>query len=608
MSKALYPEGSNQPLYLPLGEAQVIRLAELAPGTRNDPVVIRLFMVELEHAPEYEAISYLWGDPQNTMPICCNGREMDVTVNLNAAFVRVRHPDRPRTLWADAVCINQEDVRERSHQVSFMGSIYRHARTVLICMGQDPDGGAEDVAALVKENVDLISRHASISEMPLLRQDDPLLDDSRWKSLATLTRRPWFTRAWVVQEAGLAKDPRVLYGEVEFKYRDLMKLINWIVHCASQLEARAEVLLSNIHTDWLDWSPDWQKTATFPNKTFLDLLTQASWLSCRDFRDHVYAFLGHPLAQLDDGIGTIVTPDYSKAPLEVHLELATQLFKTNGLRVLSSVGHDDRTVGEDFPSWIPFCWEVDEVNQAMSRFGGLASSYFSASANAEQISPTVIENNYIAVWGTIIDVVGTSYRLSDSDFVNPVTLKTRQSEASQRSTMRDIWSSMHEPGAACVYASENILNSFILTLCAGLYHTKCPEALTRKLLTDFAAYWALWSQPSPSNPEMPTPIPPGDVGKKGDAEIFWFMMRTVCRGRTFLITEKGYYGLGPRITKPGDLCCVLFGADVPFILRKVDGAEKYKLVGEAYIHGLMDGEAMGMLEKGELKMEKFVIC
>lgn len=86
--------------------------------------MVRLFIVELEHAPEYEAISYAWGDPENTMPIFCNGRELGVTVNLIDAFVRVRHPDRPRTLWADAVCINQGSVHERSHQVSFMGRIY----------------------------------------------------------------------------------------------------------------------------------------------------------------------------------------------------------------------------------------------------------------------------------------------------------------------------------------------------------------------------------------------------------------------------------------------------------------------------------------------------
>jgi hypothetical protein len=599
---------SNQPLYLPLGEAEIIRLVELAPGAHNDPVVVRLFIVELEHAPEYEAISYAWGDPENTMPIFCNGRELGVTVNLIDAFVRVRHPDRPRTLWADAVCINQGSVHERSHQVSFMGRIYQHARTVLICIGQDPDGGAEDVAALVKENVDLILRHRSITEMPRLSQDDPLLDDSRWKSLATLTRRPWFYRAWVLQEAGLAKDPRVLYGDVEFKYRDLMKLTDWINTCAPQLEVRAGVLLYTTHMVWRDWSPDWQKTATYPDWAFLDLLTQARWLECRDIRDHIYAFLGHPLAQLDDGNGTIVTPDYSKAPLEVYLELAAQFLKTSGWRLLSSVEHDDRSVGEDFPSWIPFCWEVDEVNQVICRLGRPTDCDFNASASVERVSPTVIENNYLALRGTIVDVVGTSYRFSDSDFVDPATLKTRQSEPSQRSTMRDIWSSIHEPGAACVYASENLSTAFSLTLLAGSFYTNWTEPFIRELLADFAAYWALWPQSSPPEPEMPTSMPHVDAGKKGDAESFLSMMQIFCTGRTFLITEKGFYGLGPCIVKPGDLCCVLFGANVPHILRKVSGAERYKLVGEAYIHGLMGGEAMGMLEKGGLKEETFVIC
>jgi hypothetical protein len=97
--------GSNQPLYFPLVEAQIIRLVELAPGARDAPVVIRLFITELEHHPEYDAISYVWGNPEDTLPVLCNGRSFDITVNLNAAFVRVRYGDRPRILWADAVCM-----------------------------------------------------------------------------------------------------------------------------------------------------------------------------------------------------------------------------------------------------------------------------------------------------------------------------------------------------------------------------------------------------------------------------------------------------------------------------------------------------------------------
>jgi hypothetical protein len=102
--KAFFPFGSHQTLYFPLLEAQVIRLLELSPGAWNDPVSIRLFIAELQHTPEYEAISYVWGDPSKTVPILCNGRKLNVTLNLNAAFKRIRLTDRPRIVWADAVC------------------------------------------------------------------------------------------------------------------------------------------------------------------------------------------------------------------------------------------------------------------------------------------------------------------------------------------------------------------------------------------------------------------------------------------------------------------------------------------------------------------------
>src|SRR5579862_5011377 len=108
-----------------------------------------------------------------------------------------------------------------------MGELYRHARRVLVCMGEDTDGGAEGVVSLVHDVSELISKYKSVADMPVLRASDPLYADSRWKAMATFHTLPWFTRAWVIQEVGIAKDPRVLYGQVEFSYRDLMKLAAW---------------------------------------------------------------------------------------------------------------------------------------------------------------------------------------------------------------------------------------------------------------------------------------------------------------------------------------------------------------------------------------------
>lgn len=97
--------GRDSPYQPPLLEGHIVRLLELAPGARDDAVVMRLFPTELEHAPDFEALSYVWGDPGVTVPVTCSGLSFGVTVNLHTALVRTRYTDRVRTLWADAICI-----------------------------------------------------------------------------------------------------------------------------------------------------------------------------------------------------------------------------------------------------------------------------------------------------------------------------------------------------------------------------------------------------------------------------------------------------------------------------------------------------------------------
>jgi hypothetical protein len=70
-------------------------------------------------------------------------------------------------------------------------------------------------------------------------------------------------------------------------------------------------------------------------------------------------------------------------------------------------------------------------------------------------------------------------------------------------------------------------------------------------------------------------------------------MRLVCEGRSY--------------SALGDICCVLFGATAPFILRKADEESHYKLVGGAYIHGLIRGEALNIIGKDE-QAEEFTLC
>ncbi|EON70018.1 hypothetical protein W97_09284 [Coniosporium apollinis CBS 100218] len=63
------------------------------------------------------------------------------------------------------------------------------------------------------------------------------------------------------------------------------------------------------------------------------------------------------------------------------------------------------------------------------------------------------------------------------------------------------------------------------------------------------------------------------------------------RKRTLVTTEEGYIGLGLAGAQPGDCVCVFPGCNTPMLLR-LGSSEQYQVVGECYIHGLMDSESL----------------
>jgi hypothetical protein len=76
-----------------------------------------------------------------------------------------------------------------------------------------------------------------------------------------------------------------------------------------------------------------------------------------------------------------------------------------------------------------------------------------------------------------------------------------------------------------------------------------------------------------------------------------------CKGRRLFRTTQGYFGLGPRALREGDVCCVLLGSRVPIVLRKVN--THHVLVVEAYLPGFMDGEVFEMEDNGRLMLHSF---
>lgn len=89
----------------------------------------------------------------------------------------------------------------------------------------------------------------------------------------------------------------------------------------------------------------------------------------------------------------------------------------------------------------------------------------------------------------------------------------------------------------------------------------------------------------------------------GDPVAYASLARNFCLNRRFFITSNSHLGVGPRWTQKGDLVCVLFGGGVPYVLSPK--GKNYTFIGQSYVHGLMEGQAIDAWRKGELEDEIF---
>jgi hypothetical protein len=597
------PPPSESPIYLysKLPSNDCIRLLELAPMSsyNYEPVSIRLFITKLADAPEYSAISYVWGDSFNKTPIDCQGEHLNVTRNLEDALCSLRHNDKPVVIWADAVCIDQTNLQERAWQVSLMGEIYQKAKQVFVCLDHNVEkNNFQDVQSLINDVDTLISTHASIDEMPALTEHDALFSDRRWAAFKDMLECPWFSRTWVIQEVALASYAVVIYGDAQFEYATLLRIGSWARECAVHIYS---TLSFDLH---ITWSKTWDDHSLMRSNTFLDLLSLVRGLGCTDPRDRVYAFLGHPLAKLGEGTRTIVWPDYEKSYLDVYLEAAVNMVKqTNQIIILSATEHTEQTILEQFPSWVPR-WNV---NRTADSLGVNSQNYYEASGDITHLWFEIQSNSFLKVRAIPIGHVLMCTSIMDADKSTKgqeISEHLRQGAAIQ-SLEKEFLSEGINPFEFGFSIGKHVI-ALSLTLTAGMFGDQ-PAENEECFESHQADFEDFWKQNIGDGLECPFPALTS-TASPGKAARFSYSMRLACTGRSFIYTDRECYGLAPSITKPGDICCVIRGTKVPYILRKTYGTSHYKLVGEAYIHGFMRGEAIGLVETGELREEEIIIC
>lgn len=187
-----------------------IRLLRLQPNSANDAKVqCTLFHASLADVQrvQYEALSYTWGDATQTVDIELNGTIFPVTINLDAALRALRKPDEPRTLWVDAVCINQSDLQEQGSQVKMMWNIYGNAERVLVWLGSEEGDSAIAMADMAGQTTQkrIRMRLTTKRERPAHYEGVGWCDCNagRWEvdpprvGVQNILGRQWFMRVWV---------------------------------------------------------------------------------------------------------------------------------------------------------------------------------------------------------------------------------------------------------------------------------------------------------------------------------------------------------------------------------------------------------------------------
>ncbi|KAE8454134.1 hypothetical protein EG329_005058 [Mollisiaceae sp. DMI_Dod_QoI] len=254
----------------------------------------------MSEKPKYEALSYMWGSKEGQMTIVVNDRQRLIRNNLWQALKHLRYPDRQRILWADALCIDQENEKERTHQVAQMSAIYTKAWSVEIWLGLGDEEGelAAGLRFVEREERERRREHEETMRSIQLQlsyeprpHPPPHVSRRRYENLLEL---PYWSRLWIVQEIVLANSIKMHLGYSECAWT----AFSWLL----SRDYDREIKTSNLHGISQRISPvisifltrhNWQKAES---RSIFSLIKQHQHAECSDVRDKVFGL--HSLALL----------------------------------------------------------------------------------------------------------------------------------------------------------------------------------------------------------------------------------------------------------------------------------------------------------------------
>jgi hypothetical protein len=638
-------KGVQQYSYQPLPQSHCLRLIRLLnfvpaePLSQDGTLFCTMETFTLSNCPAFAAVSYTWGPPMyskdtglleepfHSAKIECDGTALSITSNLFRCLVQLfKNSGSSQYIWADAICIDQLNLKEKGSQLLLMGEIYSRAETVFVWLGSDASDYHQFAAVGPKLFKTIESSNLSSEAIELGQKNpmDPVLlaalnvDINSWKSMWKtyfnfFRRRRWFRRAWIIQEVALGQKilfmcgDHILLAEYFYDVGRTIRNYEWRHKLAASvdvlsntggigdegdrlLDYRDQVLCGGPQDPLMKallQQRDGANSAVQYWHSYLQyMLQEARRFNTSDVRDHIYAVIGIVDRFLPEGMFPPIIPDYGLTASEIYTSVTKLIIEALPvLSTLSYVKHNPAQSLHILPSWVPDYSRPLEKHPLFNLGDG---SFFDASkcANSKHTAKFSPENR-IHMKGIWLDSIPNypvhRYRV---DFPLHGSAK--------------IWlDELNDHSAGFAITREQRREAFWRTLIAD---TTARPSPTHPAPAEYEQYFNDWMKVREKvieNNDATTKSAASDNLPDG-AYRFDRAIREVCTGRKLFTTSLGYLGVGPSNLKDGDHIFILIGSRVPFILRDYPLGEGFELIGEAYIHGWMHGEVFDTSFKNKI--------
>ncbi|KAI8937759.1 hypothetical protein NX059_005459 [Plenodomus lindquistii] len=562
----------------------------------------------------FEALSYTWGTQRPDASILLDNQAFLVSPNLESILRHLRYEDRPRRIWIDAICINQANEHEKLSQLPLMHIIYARASRIVVWLG---DASADSHLAMsyiseVYEPVepgqaDMVSDETPVSKWPMSFMATAPMDHSLLAKLTAfykLLLRPWWYRAWIVQEMALADSIVIQCGKdiVEFAQLRVALFVTRKIHPAFVLYAD---IVEKAMTEDAALTDTWpadainnalnleycrrmmvQKSATFDQQgvTMVNDVSWPLWFTrarlCREPHDRTFSILGMAGQDFRRALHYSYT-----ASADEHDRNTVRAFvaATNSVDIILHSQHSFWL--EDRSSWAPD-WSQPE-RAAVFHLNGQSLQHPIAFEHGDADMP--LQSTSLHIRGRIIGRIKHSC-LEDDELVAsgmeldatgvPVVTPVESTAKFKRRRRWWIFKKGYENGelfnaALASLPADDILWKNHLELFLREFerlHRVCMAPNDKVVGTDQNAYSLSM------------------VKRFQGLETFFDLLEYLLMSRTICSMDDGSLLVAPDVAHVGDIAAVLAGCTNAVVLRASESNGSYRFLGDAHVRGITDEE------------------